>query len=222
MLYSAILIFHIVAGFTALLSGGISFVATKGKALHKRSGMIYTAAMLAVGLSAIIMCLLRYNPFLFTVGIFSTYMTVTGYRSLQYHKKSQSIALLPDWLLLISAFLLAGGFSLHMILEEGLSLQGIQLVLMVFMSILLLFIISDLRLLIKTNTLSRKGMLRRHIGRMGGAYISTLTAFLVTNVQTEPLYLAWLLPTAIGTPFIIFFITRYTSKKKAAPQATKA
>lgn len=54
---------------------------------------------------------------------------------------------------------------------------------------------------------------------MGGAYIAAFTAFLVTNIQTEPVYLGWLLPTALGTPAIIYFQYKFSPKKKAEAAA---
>lgn len=222
MLYTSILILHIIAGFVALISGGISFTAQKGRRLHNNSGKIYTIAMIAVGLSAITMCLMRYSPFLFTIGVFSTYMTLTGYRSLQYHKGSKQLSLRADWLLLILTFLLAGGFVSYMIWDEGLHLQGLQVVLMVFISILLALLLSDIRVLSRMQKLKKPDLLRRHIGRMGGAYISTLTAFMVTNVQTDPIFIAWLMPTVIGTPFIVYFLKKYTIRKKSVRQARNA
>ncbi|AHM59504.1 hypothetical protein D770_06205 [Flammeovirgaceae bacterium 311] len=222
MLYTVILILHIAAGFTALFSGGISFTATKGRRLHRIAGKVYTIAMIGVGFTAITMCLLKYNPFLFTIGIFSTYMTLTGYRSLRYDKYTHKPNLAMDWSFLVAALLLAGGFTGHMLLNEGFHLQGLQLVLLIFMGILLLMLLVDVQVLRNPEGLKKADLLRRHISRMGGAYISTITAFLVTNVHTEPVYIAWLLPTAIGTPFIIYFIRKYSSKKKPMRQATKA
>lgn len=222
MLYISILVLHIVAGFTALVSGGFSLSAPKEKRLHNTAGKVYTLAMIGVGTTAIAMCLLKYNPFLFTIGIFSTYMTLTGYRSLQYKKHNFKPDSKIDWVLLISAFVLAAAFTTHMIMQEGFHLQRMQLVLMIFMSILLSMLLNDVRLLRKLDQLKKSDLLRRHISRMGGAYISTITAFLVTNVHTEPVYISWLLPTAIGTPFIVYFIRKYTYKKKAARQTTKA
>ncbi len=214
MLYTGLLILHIVAGFTALLSGGISFSAPKGKRLHKRTGIIYTIAMLGVGITSLLMCVLRYSPFLFVIGVFSTYMTLTGYRSLQYHKRNTAPNLFLDWSLLLVTFILAGSFTSYMLWTEGLHLQGLQLVLLVFTGILLLMLLSDIKVLSSLHKRTKASLLLRHIGRMGGAYISTFTAFLVTNIQTEPVFIAWLLPTALGTPVLVYFIRKYSPKKK--------
>lgn len=50
--------------------------------------------------------------------------------------------------------------------------------------------------------------LERHIGMMMGSFISTLTAFLVVNLpNTEPKWLVWFSPTALGLPLMV----RWTS-----------
>ena len=211
---------HIFAGFSALVSGGISFTAPKGRKLHTGTGNIYTLAMLVVAGTAFVMCLLKYNPFLFTVGIFSLYLTLTGYRSLQHYKSKGKERTYLDWLILSFTFLLAGGFTLQMLIVNGLTASDLQPVLFVFMGILAILLMADVRLLTSSKLVDKGKMLRRHIGRMGGAYISTFTAFLVTNVDTNPAYISWLLPTAIGFPFIAYFIRRYSPKKKATRQTT--
>lgn len=47
-----------------------------------------------------------------------------------------------------------------------------------------------------------------HLNRMGGASIATVTAAFVVNIQTSPAFIAWLLPTIIGTPLIIYWSRR--------------
>ena len=48
-----------------------------------------------------------------------------------------------------------------------------------------------------------------HLNRMGGACIATMTAVFVVNFKTDPAFIAWLLPTLVGTPLIIYW-TRKT------------
>jgi hypothetical protein len=83
-------------------------------------------------------------------------------------------------------------------------------VMAVFGGILMGFAIRDLRNLVKNPTFqpNDKNWLIKHIGMMGGAYISTLTAFLVTNVSFSPGWIIWLAPTLIGT----ILITRATKE----------
>ena len=52
---------HIVGGLVALLAGAIALVAAKGRTLHRRSGTIFVAAMLAMTTSAAVLALF-FNP----------------------------------------------------------------------------------------------------------------------------------------------------------------
>jgi hypothetical protein len=52
-----------------------------------------------------------------------------------------------------------------------------------------------------------------HLNRMGGACIATVTAVFVVNIQTNPAFIAWLLPTLIGTPLIIYWSRRTINGK---------
>jgi hypothetical protein len=63
------------------------------------------------------------------------------------------------------------------------------------------FVIGDLSMLVKNPTFQAndKSWLIKHISMIGGAYIATLTAFLVTNVNFSPAWVIWLAPTIIGS-----------------------
>jgi uncharacterized membrane protein len=217
MLFKLFLYTHILAGMLALLSGGLSFATPKGRPLHRRSGQLYVLSMLAVSGTAFVICLLHYNAFLFVIAIFSCYMTLTGYRCLQLPAKVSPAALRPDWILWVTTLLLAAGFSAYLLLYH--SLGSMQLVLFVFMGILGFLLVLDWKTLRNPETLTKPKRLKRHITRMGGAYISTLTAFVVTNVHTDPAYLGWLLPGLLMTPIVIRFVRRYSPKTKTVRQA---
>ena len=54
-----------------------------------------------------------------------------------------------------------------------------------------------------------------HIGQMSGAYIATVTAFLVNNGRWFPFVpgiVLWLLPAAVGVPLITQTIKKYKNK----------
>ena len=78
-----LLYLHITAGFIALVLGLVAMLAPKGQTLHNRSGLIYFWAMMIISLTSTLISLggEQLNLFLFVVGIFSFYMTFTGYRS---------------------------------------------------------------------------------------------------------------------------------------------
>ena len=85
-MYKIILLFHVAAGTLALGSGLVAIFAAKGQQNHNRSGRIYELSMYAVALSAILLTLLKFNPFLLSIGIFAGYLTYTGKRALFYYR----------------------------------------------------------------------------------------------------------------------------------------
>jgi hypothetical protein len=77
----AFLFLHIVAGVTALLAAGAALGFAKGAAWHRRAGLTYVLAMLAVTLTTFVLVALRPNLFLFVIGVFSFYLVFTGWRA---------------------------------------------------------------------------------------------------------------------------------------------
>jgi hypothetical protein len=52
-----------------------------------------------------------------------------------------------------------------------------------------------------------------HAGRMGGSYIATVTAFVVTNVELEAApWVPWLAPTLVGTVLLTRWNVRMRKK----------
>jgi hypothetical protein len=170
--------------------------------------------MLLVAVSSFILSLIRYNPFLFMVGVFTLYMTVTGYRGLLKKRQKTQQAKLADWLLIGFSGIMAGFMTIRAIYQVSDGQQDFLPVVLTFSGILTIFIITDLRIYLGSKTMTANDWLLYHIGRISGAYIATLTAFLVVNVQTEPAYIAWLLPTVLGSPLISYFRRKYRVKKR--------
>jgi hypothetical protein len=114
-----------------------------------------------------------------------------------------------DWLAVIASVGVAG-----YMFSTG------HIVLLVFGSILTMFIIQDIRINLKNNESLKEAWRLRvltHIGRMCGTYIATVTAFLVVNINfVKPGWILWLLPTAIGTVIITYFTATWTKKLKPA------
>ena len=170
-------------------------VSKKGGSIHLASGRTFFFSMLGVVVSALIISILKNNLFLLLVSVFSLYLTYAGWRSSR--NKSQH----PNWLdwtlLIIAAF--AGGFMIY----------TLNIILTVFGAMLLYLTIQDARMFVKVLTkqeIDPKTWLLRHLGMMMGSYISTLTAFLVVNVNSfSPAWLIWLAPTFIGVPIIVIF-----------------
>lgn len=211
ILLKSSLLIHVLSGFGALIFGIISILSKKGGISHRFSGKGFYYTMTAVGITALILSFFKDIPFLLIIAVFSYYMTFTGYRYIGRYKKTV-FSKWPDRIIGFSASLLVLVFGGNLLIQEGIHFSGLQPLFFIFSGILLFMIFEDFRLASKER--SKNQLLLMHIGRMGGAYISTLTAFLVVNIKFDPPILIWLLPTAIGFPVIWLAIRKYRHKKK--------
>ena len=71
---------HILAGLFALLAGFIALYTRKGSHLHRRSGRVFTVAMLAMaGLGSLLAVVERPNRGTLVIGLLCCYLVATGY-----------------------------------------------------------------------------------------------------------------------------------------------
>ena len=210
-----VLLLHIAAGFTALTVGLVPFVARKGSTLHNTTGWIFCYAMMFVALSAFGLAIYRFNPFLLMVGLLTLYTTVTGYRGLRFMHDPRAVGQPRDWTLLIASGV-ALGFTIWQTLVHFGTENVSVVVLIGFFAISLLNLLrQDAALFSGRKRMKGKAWIRYHIGRISGAYLATVTAFLVNNVHTDPEFIAWLLPAVIGVPAIVYFKRQYGERKVA-------
>ncbi len=191
------LVIHIIAGFSALISGLVAILSKKGAKTHILSGRIYFWGMVTVAITAVVLAVFKELTFLFSIAVFSFYLTFTGYRAVK-DKKGNANWL--DWTVMAVTSLM----NIYMI-------STLNVILVVFGVINLVNISTDIRFFMAKNP-AKHFWLIRHIGKMCGAYIATVTAFLVTNVHFLPEVFIWLLPTVIGTPLIAYTTKKYTPK----------
>lgn len=205
--YSVLLFTHIVAGIAAVLS---LFVAVYSKlvqnrhSLHLISGRIFTIGMSLVFITTVPLTIIKPNLFLLAIGIFSFYMTFHGWRVAVnrkgiagfWDKRGAEIMLLTS--LVMGT---VGGYQLFEQEDSG-------LMLLVFGSIGGYLALQNL-LDFRAGRLRGKERISSHIGSMMGAGIAAITAALVTNVQTDPVWMAWMAPTLVITPFIFLAIRRH-------------
>ncbi len=76
--YKIVLILHIISGMMALTGGITAALARKRKGLHSKAGNIFYYSMIFSSSSALLMCLLKFNPFLLGIGLFTLYMIIGG------------------------------------------------------------------------------------------------------------------------------------------------
>lgn len=194
---------HIAGGALALLTGAVSILTKKGGKLHRKLGLVFFYSMLAVAFSAFIISIVKDIPFLLAISVFSFYLNYTGYRVLKNKTGKYEWF---DW-----------GITALTAATAGYMISTTTIVLMAF-GVLLCFILfrnawTQFKGADKIIE-ARKRKIQAHLGNMSGTYIATVTAFLVVNVNfVKPGWLVWLLPTAIGLPFIFYQLKKYAPKQ---------
>ena len=161
--------------------------------------------MTAVLTTAVALSLLDPNPFLFAIALFSGYLLFTGWRAVRYRSAGAARLdrLAAAAMLLLGVGMIAVGLTATVTGDS----DDRARVLMVFGAIGLGFALVDLW---TSGQGGLEGALRiaRHIGRMGGAYIATVTAVAVVNLEMLPELLRWLGPTLVISPLLAWFSAR--------------
>lgn len=206
------LFLHAISGGLALISGLLAIFSKKGQKLHLKSGLIYYWSMMAVVVTGLILGIYRSNIFILTIAVFSFYMVFTGRRILS--NKKEVVAKMIDWMATIIC-LAIGLFMLYLGIINGwrIGFAGVVPMLLVFGLLLSWMCLEDLKLMARKHFI-KGSYLIKHISRMGGSYIATSTAFLVINIDLQPVWIIWLLPTVIGTPMILSATKQWRKKLK--------
>ena len=194
---------HAFFGGIGLITGLISVAVKKGGAGHKKMGIIFSYAMVISSLISLVIARMpgHENTFLFLIGIFTIYLILAGNRALTLRSKIKQQAdwkdkLISGTMLLVSAGMLCLGLI-------GLVQQVANSVLYVFFGGFGAFMsIRDFQLF-KIFKEKKNAWLVSHLGRMVGALIASVTAFLVAGIQLGST-LVWVMPTILGTLYIIY------------------
>jgi len=198
---------YIHAGFggVALLSGGVALVVKKGRNTHRKSGKLFFYTMLLSVITAMVISVIpnHESPFLFLVGIFSSYFMLVGYRALKFKNNVNELKVDKgiSWLMAVSTII--------MILCALFQFNSLHIVLIVFGVVGFLFSIRNLKLYNDQERL-QKGWLKLHLGNMIAGYIAAVTAFVVVNGFF--LIYGWFIPGIIGGAYI-FYTMRKMNKR---------
>lgn len=218
--FKLLLIIHIACGSIGLLTGLFNIIQKKGGKSHKILGSVFYFSMLFAGFSSLMLSCLHPNYFLFMVGLFTLYMVSSGQRYIKQEQHGGQKIEKLDWGISIIMFI-AGimfiGLGIWSIIKSNL----FGLVFLAFGGLGLLFVWQDF--LNFTNKPSIKNYwLIGHLQRMVGAFIASMTAFLVVNAtylpDTIPGFVCWLLPTTVFTPIIIKWSKRYQANVSKSNQ----
>ena len=191
---------HILAGTIALLCAALAISSEKGKKFHVLSGRTYFWSMVGIFLTAIPMSIINSNIFLFLIAIFSFYLAFAGMR---FAKNRKGIATTIDWIAVILMILSGlGMWALAVIYFINDNSQYITLFVFGFIALALGY--GDYRSH-KNKTAIGKERIAKHLTNMMAGTIAVVTAVLVVNVNIEPIWIWWLLPTAVITPIIFYW-----------------
>jgi uncharacterized membrane protein len=210
-LFKFLLTIHITSGGLGLLLGSLVLFLKKGNNTHRQLGKGFAVAMLLAGFSSFGLAVLHPNQFLFSVGIFTIFMTITGWRYLYLKNiaNGQKVKTF-DWIVLL-VMAMSGLWLIGKGIDLLVNKNTFGIVLIVFGITGFLMILKDYK--IYTGNLSSENYwLTMHLQRMIGAYIASLTAFIVVNAPDNFALLSWLLPGAILTPLIIKWTRKYEKK----------
>jgi len=202
LLIKIMIYIHAATGGFALIAGFISIISKKGDNLHKKSGIFFFYTMLTSGVTAMIVAVIpnHQSPFLFAVGIFSTYFILTGYRAINFKNDNPNLTV-DRWI--AKGMIFTG---ILMILLPMILTSSINIVLTVFAIIGILISVKDLILYKNLNQL-KKSWLKLHLSKMIGGYISATTAFIVVNNFFPSMY-SWFVPSIIGGFIIAYWIKK--------------
>lgn len=195
-LFGVLVGLHAVGGSVALLAGPIPMAAAKGGRLHRRAGWLYATAMLITTVTALVLAVAVNNALLLVIAVFSFFLVFTGTRALA-RRRGQPIGF-PDRLVPWAALMF--GVALFV---RGAVLSDVTNLFFGIGSVILAA--REIRALHNPKT----QWLLMHITAMLGAYIATFSAFLVVNIGFVSKPLLFILPTLVGTPFIVWTVLRY-------------
>lgn len=203
-LFDLLLAVHITAGFTALSAAAGAILTKKGMTIHRYCGRIFLFAMTGIFLTSIPMSLIKKDLFLLLIALFSYYFAISGW---VYAKNRTGIASRLAWALAFMMLIVACTMLVTSLRTSDASYQ--PTVLMVFGILGCMISLSDIKMFYGHKATGNMRIIK-HFSAMLGATIAASTAFTVVNVQTHPAYIAWLAPTFIIVPFILWWRWRLT------------
>lgn len=202
---------HAFFGGIGLITGIGSIVVKKGGSQHKKMGKIFSYSMIISSLISLFVARMpnHENLFLFLIGVFTIYMVLSGNRALTLKSKLKKKANVVDNL--ISGTMLLISIVMTVIGIIGILQKSDNSILYIFFGGFGIFMcIKDFKTF-RTFTKNKNAWIKNHIGRMVGALIASITAFIVAGLHIGTI-LAWITPSIIGTVYIIYWSRKFKSK----------
>ena len=215
MIATILLIIHIAAGTVALLAALAAIIAPKGGAVHIITGRAFTIGMALIFLTAVPLAVLGASVFLLLIAVFSFYLAFAGWRFARNRRRQPHPV---DW----AAAAIMGLTGLGMwgygayLAATG---DSQWVTLLIFGGIAIALAVADARF----HQRQPRGQIRirRHLTNMLAGTIATVTAVTVVNIDLNPVWLPWILPTIIITPAIVWWNIRIARQEKRQAAARR-
>lgn len=203
---------HAFFGGIGLITGIGSIIVKKGSPIHKKMGKLFSLGMITSSLISIPISWLpnHENLFLFLIGLFTIYLVLAGNRALTFKIKEKA-----NWIdKMISGSMLL--FSLIMIIVgiQGVLNNNSMSILYLFFGGFGLFLAIKDFIFYKNLRNPKNAWLIAHIGKMIGALIASITAFIIAGLGIGNI-IAWTLPTILGTIYIVYWKRKMKIKTKS-------
>lgn len=199
---------HAFFGGLGLITGMLSILVKKGAINHKKAGKVFSYSMVISSVISLFIARMPHheNLFLFLIGIFTVYMVLSGNRALTLKSKTKSKADTIDKS--ISGAMLLTSIIMLVIGTIGMVHRIDNSILYVFFGCFgVLMTFKDFQTF-KTFTKNKNAWIKSHIGRMVGALIASVTAFMVAGLHIGTT-LVWMTPTILGTVYIVYWTIKF-------------
>ncbi len=210
LLSSIVLAVHIAAGSISLATAGVALVTAKGGRWHVLAGRIYAVGMTVVFLTAIPLALLVSSSFLFMIALFSFYLVFAGWR---FARNRRRRAHPVDWVA-VAAIVMTGlamwGYAVVLALDGS----SHWVTMFVFGGIAIALGLADVWFHWTQPGGARR--VSRHLTNMMAGTIATITAVTVVNVDMDPVWVPWILPTVVITPLIVWWNVRILRRARSS------
>ena len=201
---------HILSGTVALIAAAVAVTSQKGKKVHVLSGRTYFWGMAMIFLTAIPMAIASGNVFLFLIAIFSFYLAYAGMR---FARNRTGTANFFDWVTIV-LMVLSGVIMLFLATNYFMNSNSQYITLTVFGFIAISLGYADFKSYRNKSAIGKQ-RIARHLTNMLAGTIAVITAVLVTNINIEPVFILWILPTIIITPIIFWWNRKILGVNKA-------
>jgi len=225
--YSPLLLFHICAGTTGLLSGTVSMSFRKGSRGHRVAGNVFFVSMLCMSAAGVTLALMKSRMSNVFGGSLTFYLVATAWATA---KRREGVTGIFDWMALLVALtvgVVIATFGVEALHNPSGSKDGVPAPMyFVLASVATLAAAGDIRMLVRGGVFGTQ-RISRHLWRMCFAlFIATGSIFLARPQlfpeilrRTDVILIAGILP----LPLMIFWLLRLrftnTYKRKTAPRA---